>query len=204
MRPRFLLAAVAFCGVSFAALRDPTDWWASTAFTGTLLGLAFAALYSVYRKGPGRAFWRGFTAFGVGYLVLAFGPWCETAVRPRLLTTRLLDALYPALHPAPDGTVRLWDATTGKPVSGVAFSPDGRRVARVVTSAARQEHFQDIGHSMASLLLAGLAGLAARRFHDHRDERHRETAEKAVGAGGGALAGAKPTGVRRYPGGFAR
>jgi MYXO-CTERM domain-containing protein len=185
MRPRFsilgVMGLVAAAGVGFAALRDPTDWWAGTVFTGTLLGLAFAGLYAVYRKGARRAFWSAFTAFGVGYLVLAFGPWCEAAIRPRLLTPRLLDALFPMLHPAPDITVRLWDATTGLPVNGVAFSPDGRRVVTGGTPAARREHFQDIGHSLAALLLAGLAGLAARRFYARRDERHRETPEKAVG-----------------------
>jgi hypothetical protein len=185
MRPRFpiswLLVAVAFCGVGFAALRDPTDWWATTTFTATLLGFASAALYAVYRKGPRRAFWRGFTAFGVGYLVLAFGPWCETSIRPRLLTTKLLDALFPVLHPAPDTVVRLWDATTGRPFNSVAFSPDGSLMGPGGIPAASPKRFLDIGHSLASLLLAGLAGLAARRFYAHRDERHRESAEKDAG-----------------------
>jgi hypothetical protein len=189
MRPRFtigmLLAVIAVCGVGFAALRDPNDWWSSLAFTAALLGFALAALYAAYRKGPRRAFWAAFAAFRWGYLALAFGPGCETAIRPRLLTTKLLDTLLPALHPAADGTVRLWDATTGRPINSVAFSPDGKlhswRVTTAGTQAAAREHFQDIGHSLASLLLAGLAGLAARRFRAHRDERHRETAEKAVG-----------------------
>jgi hypothetical protein len=184
MRLRFTiglpLAVIAACGVGFAALRDPNDWWSSLAFTAALLGLAFAALYAAYRKGPRRAFWAAFTAFGWGHLALAFGPGCETAIRPRLLTTKLLDALLPVLHPAAGGTVRLWDATTGRPINSVAFSPDGKvlswRVKTAGTQAAAREHFQDVGHSLASLLLAGLAGLAARRFHARRDERHREAA----------------------------
>jgi hypothetical protein len=189
MRPRFtiglLLAVIAACGIWFAALRDLSDWWASVLFSAALLGFALAALYAAYRKGPKRAFWAAFTAFGWGYMALAFGPGCETAIRPRLLTTKLLDALLPVLHPAADGTVRLWDATTGRPVNSVAFSPDGKvlswRVATAGTQAAAREHFQDIGHSLASLLLAGLAGLTARRFYARRDERHKETAEKAAG-----------------------
>src|SRR5262245_19063158 len=177
MRPRTttasLLTVIALCGVGFAALRDPTDWWAGTVFSVTLLSLALAALYAVFRKGPRRAFWKAFTAFGVGYLVLAFGPWCETAIRPRLLTTKLLDALFPVVQPAPEGTVRLWDATTGKPVNSVTFGPDGRMLGwrrSAVTQVMAREHFRDIGHLLAALLVADLGGLASRRFYAHRDE----------------------------------
>src|SRR5438477_12390713 len=92
MRPQFpiawLLAAIGFCGVAFAALRSATGWWASLVFTATLIGLAFSALYAVHRRGPRQAFWSAFVAFGAGYMVLVFGPGCETSVRPRLLTTR--------------------------------------------------------------------------------------------------------------------
>jgi hypothetical protein len=66
----------------------------------------------------------------------------------------------------------------------VAFSPDGKllrwRVRTAGTLGAAREHLQDIGHSLASLLLAGLAGRAARRFYAHRDERHREAAGVAM------------------------
>jgi hypothetical protein len=144
------------------------------------LALALAALYAVYRKGQRRAFWAALAAFGWGYLLLAFGPWCETSVRPRLLTTNLLDALLPVLHPAPDMTVRLWDATTGRPVNSVAFSPHGKvlswRAMTAGTPAAARERFQDVGHSLTALLVGVLGGLAGRRFYAHR-----EAAEKAAG-----------------------
>jgi hypothetical protein len=181
VKPRFsiarLLGVIAACGVGFAALRDPSEWWASITFTSALLGLAFAALYSAYRTGPRRAYWSAFTAFGLGYMLLAFGPWCETAIRPRLLTTRVLDFAYLKLNPPPNG----------RPLR---FSPDGRvlpiggpdATARIWgPDPTRQARFETIGHSVTALLLAGLAGLAARRFHARRDDRHRETAEKAAG-----------------------
>ena len=76
MRLRFsiasLLVAIIFCGVSLAALRSATGWWASGIFTTTLTGLAFAALYAVSRRGPRRAFGAAFAAFGWGYSVLTF------------------------------------------------------------------------------------------------------------------------------------
>src|SRR5947209_1494051 len=103
MRPRLTvghsLAVVALCGVGLASLRDPSEWWASLVFTGALSVLAFAGLYSIFRKGHQRAFWSAFTAFGVGYLTLAFGPWFESSIRPRLLTTKLLDVSYPFFSP---------------------------------------------------------------------------------------------------------
>src|SRR5262245_4152001 len=109
MRPRFtisrLIAAVVFCGVGLAALRFATAWWASVVFTATLLALALAALYATQQRGPRRAFWAAFAAFGAGYLLLAFGPWCETAIRPRLATTKALEALMLLLHPAADTPV---------------------------------------------------------------------------------------------------
>src|SRR3954469_4655958 len=108
----WLLAAIGCCGVAFAALRSATDWWASIVFTATLIGLSFSALYAVFRKGPRRAFWAAFAAFGSGAILLAFGPGCETSIRPRLLTTRLLDSLFLMVHPNPDPMVRVWDAAT--------------------------------------------------------------------------------------------
>src|SRR3954451_23898489 len=118
MRLRFsirgVMGSVLFAGVGVAALRSATDWWASGLFTATLLGLSLAALFAAYRRGPRRAFWSAFVAFGAGYLVLAFGPWCETSIRPRLLTTKILDAFFPMVHPVTGGTIEIRDATNGR------------------------------------------------------------------------------------------
>jgi hypothetical protein len=182
-----LMAVVLLAAVGVGALREATDWWASGIFTTTLIALAFATLYAVYRRGPRRAFWAAFAAVGWGYIVLTFGPGCETTIRPRLVTTRLLDALLPIVHPAPEPTVRLWDSTTGKPVNAgspvnqVMFSPDGRRIVRAMGRWPNREPFQDIGHSLIAFLLAGIGGVASRSFHAHRDERRKEAVEKAAG-----------------------
>ena len=96
-------------------------------------------------------------------MVLAFGPWCETAIRPRLTTSKLLDTLSPMLHPTTDTPVRVGDAATGKPVPPA------------------HEHLQVIGRSLSALPLAAIGGTASRYFHANRDERRREAAEKAAG-----------------------
>jgi hypothetical protein len=149
--------------LGLAAFRSPTDWWASVIFTATLSVLSLAALNLAYRRGRRRAYWSAFVAFGFGYLALAFGPWCETAIRPRLLTTKLLSAAYPLLHRPDNGAIP-------------------RRAGRVDPGVgAKQVPFQDIGHSLVALLLAGSGGFAARRFYATRDERKREAAQKAAG-----------------------
>ena len=146
-----LMALVTLAGIGFASLRYATEWWASLVFTATLLGFALAAAYAVHRRGPRRAFWSAFVAFGSGYLVLAFGPWFETSIRPRLLTTKLLALAYP----------RVAQGTRGE--SPLRFSPDGRvhPVGHPEDSAgiwgpdaSRPDRFQSIGHSLAALLLA--------------------------------------------------
>jgi hypothetical protein len=182
-----LMAVVLFAAIGFAALRGATNWWASSIFTMTLTGLAFAALYAEYRRGERRAFWAAFAVFGWGYLVLTFCPGCEIKIRPRLVTTNLLDALLPIVHLGPVPTVRLWDATTGKPVNAgspvnpVRFSPDSRLIGWGMGTSPARESFQDIGHSLVALLLAGIGGVASRYLHAHRDERRKEAVERAAG-----------------------
>jgi hypothetical protein len=175
---RGIVCLVLFVGVGFAALRSATGWWASSIFTTTLIGLALASLASVYRRGADRAFWSTFVAFGSGYLILTFGPWCETSIRPKLLTTKLLDLAYTMITPASQG---------GNPLR---FSADGRvqplgepgATAGVWgPDATRQARVQSIGHSLTALILAAIGGVASRHFYAHRDERKREAAVKAAG-----------------------
>lgn len=184
-----LMAVVLLAAIGFASLREATDQWASGIFTTTITGLAFAALYAVYRRGPRRAFWVAFAAFGWGYIVLTFCPGSEIKIRPRLVTTNLLDALFTIVHPGPgpEPTVKLWDATTvnpvnaGGPVNLFSIAPAGRLIGSGMGTSPAREPFQDIGHSLAALLLAGIGGVAARYLHAHRDERRKEAVEKAAG-----------------------
>lgn len=179
------MGVVLASGVGLAALRYATELWASAVFTATLLGLALAAAYASQRRGPRRAFWSAFVAFGAGYLVLAFGPWCDATIRPRLLPTKLLDAAFARLHPDADAAVRLWDVGTGRPVNEIRFSRDGSRLAWREGGAAfagpSRDSFQETGHCLAAWLLALLGGFATRSFYERRDERRKEAVEKAAG-----------------------
>ncbi|QDV35325.1 hypothetical protein [Tautonia plasticadhaerens] len=182
MRPRFtiagLLALVAASGVAFAALRHADEPVASLIVTGTLLALGVASLGAAFRRGKSRAYLAGIAAFGWGYMILALGPGAEESLRPRLLTTRLLDGLYPALNPDPGGAVRIWDSGKGKPLLSV--SPDGRTVMPLGSESTTiqglwgysSEPFQDVGHSVTASILALLGGMVARAFAA-RSERER-------------------------------
>ena len=117
-RPRFslgtLLLMVLFAGVAFAALKSPSDTWASALFTAAVAVLLVAVLLAVHRRDRGRAYWLGFALFGWVYFILSLVP--ETA--PRLATTGLLDALFARVH-----------GHTGEVVS-VDFLRQGRRLGQ--------------------------------------------------------------------------
>jgi hypothetical protein len=120
-----LMALVILAGVGFAALRSASELGASLLFTLALGLLATAILGAMFRRGRQQAFWAGFALFGLGSMLLGFGPWADTAIRPRLLTTRLSHQLYPMFNPTSGGSVRLWDVATGMPVHEGRFDPEG-------------------------------------------------------------------------------
>jgi hypothetical protein len=84
--------------VGFASLRYASPLWAGSVLLLTLAGLSLAILAAVYLKHGARAYWAGFALLGWGYLILARGVWWSPEVgRPDLITTALLDRLYPLL-----------------------------------------------------------------------------------------------------------
>jgi hypothetical protein len=99
--PRFsiagLLVFIVALALCLAALSRPSCLAASAAFTFLLMSLAIAAIGAVYRRGQRRAFWIGFLACGSLYMVLSLAPWFESHVGHRLITTAVLDLLYPSI-----------------------------------------------------------------------------------------------------------
>ncbi|QDV38128.1 hypothetical protein [Tautonia plasticadhaerens] len=95
--PRFslggLMAVVALAAVFFVAVRDPSDWWSSVAFTGAVAFLGVASLHVAYLRGRARVFWAGASSFGWGYLAMAFAPGLESSIRPRLAPTLVLETM---------------------------------------------------------------------------------------------------------------
>ena len=94
-----LIGLVAATGVGMAACTSPTAELTAGLFTAAGASLVFSILAVVYRSREHRAFWAGFALFGWAYIVSCYGPVVGSAVRPRLLTTYLIDRLYVLMNP---------------------------------------------------------------------------------------------------------
>lgn len=91
-----LMALVLAVAVGIAALRFASPVWAGIVLLPTLGVMALSVLGTILRRGPGRAFWLGFALLGWGYMALAAGSWWDRSVnRPELVTTMLLDRIFP-------------------------------------------------------------------------------------------------------------
>ena len=63
-----LMVAIVVIAVGFAALKNPTVWWASGLFTLEVGLLGTAILTAILRRGRARAGCLGFSVFGILYL----------------------------------------------------------------------------------------------------------------------------------------
>jgi hypothetical protein len=93
-----LLAVVAMAALGFAAIRVASPGWAGGLFSLSILAMLTSVLGIVYRRGSKRVFWIGFAVFGWTHLVLAFAPWFNNAIGPKLLGASLFGELYPVVH----------------------------------------------------------------------------------------------------------
>ncbi len=182
-----LMAGVLFCGVGIAALRGASPLWDSAVLSLTLAVLGLAILGALFLRGESRAFWGGFAIFGGGYLALTSGPWFAENVGPRLVTTEALGFLHDTLHPQPPlpqtsvlatpyeaviARINSAQAGTGEPldVRNHLLDPNPMGGAMVVfsgplpTAPTTRVPFQNIGQSLAALVLAVIGGRIAVRF----------------------------------------
>src|SRR5262245_47175994 len=94
IRPRIsiarLMVVVGVIAVGFAALRTPSQLWASGIYSLALAAFTIAVLAIAYRRGEKRAFWVGFLFCGGVSMVLAFGPWIAEQDGYPLVTTGIL------------------------------------------------------------------------------------------------------------------
>jgi hypothetical protein len=196
MRPRFsiglLLTVIAVCGIGFAALRSPSQLWASTLFAVALGSLPLALLTAIYSRERRRAFWVGFFMVGGSYFAASQGPGFRDQFGPRMVTTKLLDLLYDRVAPPQVGMAAILlsdvrsdvndqlsqsvkEALTGSGGTmrlesqwSALTKPDhvtGVDLQVSLFTLASPEAFRRIGHSLLTLIFALLGGLYACRLH---------------------------------------
>jgi hypothetical protein len=72
---RQLLLWTALIAVGLVALRSASATWVSASVGLTLLALAASPLLALYRDGPARAYWIGFTTIGWFYVLILVYAW---------------------------------------------------------------------------------------------------------------------------------
>jgi hypothetical protein len=105
-----LLTLTVILALAFAAVRSASPMWAGVIFSGAIAALAVATLAAIERRGRARSFARGFALCGWTYLALSCGPWLEHEVGPKLVTTAILEVVYPKVAQPVAGPT--WGAST--------------------------------------------------------------------------------------------
>jgi hypothetical protein len=93
---RFVLC----CAVAVASLRSANEQWAASMLSLAVLTVGIALLGVLYQRGKDRAWWTGYGLFAGAYLVLGFGPWTSTEIRPKFVTTHLLEYIHSQVTPS--------------------------------------------------------------------------------------------------------
>jgi|SRR6185437_11012714 len=157
-----MMAIVALVAIACAALRHLSDHWANLMFTLALAAATVATLGACVRDQPERRLWFA-AAFSTWlYLLLAFGPWFSSEVRPHLLTSSLLEWVHsltratPPLTDEQKGKAMLW--VQNRSDGFLVFSRDHR--GSLDEDALRlQMNYERVGHSLVAMS-CGLVGAA--------------------------------------------
>jgi hypothetical protein len=146
--PRFRLtisgmsAVILVCAILLAAARSPNDLWSTAAFSASLLVLGVALIGALFARRARRTYWAGFAVLGWGYMLIVFGPWCDTHIAPLLITRSVFELVH------------------------FRFQGDlpERPYVRVIAPGLVMFGYQQIAHSLTAVLLGLLGGTLARRF----------------------------------------
>ena len=158
-----LMAVVLFLAVGMAALKNPTELWASAIFTAVLGLLLFAVLGVSFGRGAVRRHWAGFGVFGWGYLCFVFTT--TSLPPPPPASTKLFKLLERPVSPPPakqamimkadyirmDATVIYLNGKMMQPSSGSPPPDDSESLA-----------LHQFGHSLAAVMIALLGAVSVR------------------------------------------
>jgi hypothetical protein len=167
-----LMAVILLLAVGMAALRDPTELWASAIFTAAVTLFAASIMGAMTCRGVARFSWTGMAVFGWVYVICSFGSLMVNSVgMPPLLPSSLLDQLQE--HIISDGKSPYigdidWKNHVNSSVqwhrnasTTTAWPATGRR--RVNLTA-----YQQTGHSLGAMLFGILGAFVGRFFGGRR------------------------------------
>jgi hypothetical protein len=189
-RPRFsiasLLVVIGVLGIALAAFRNPSYMWANITFTVAFAAIVLAIINTIHGRGACRAYWLGFALCGGTYFATCTVPGIRDSLCPRLATEMIFDCIYPHVSP-PSGPDFPWANTQAATqrarmrAMGIEPAPptfesrwsawnepdrtngDGYQIGTV--KLVSSEAFRQIGHALATLLVAVLgASYAQRRY----------------------------------------
>jgi hypothetical protein len=178
-----LIAVILLLAIGMAALRNPTELWASAVFTAAVSLFASSAVGAMAHRGVRRFTCAGLAIFGWVYLVFSFGSWMGNSVgTPPLLPSCLLDYLqdhivsdgktpytadveYNTFH-SKTSVFRLTTPPSEPSTSTRQFAPSTAAGWRRVNMTA----YKQTGHSLGAMLF-GILGAFAGRFFAARRER---------------------------------
>jgi len=191
---RQLMALVVFAAVGCAGLAQPSPFMASVVFT-LMVSILFVAILAAVAKSPSlRFFWIGFAVAGWGYLWVAHWPdedrytavpQYELQTNGPLLTTKVIDWAFAALHPRPPqersggGFMSVppgdFDQRLPLPLAqmGGMGGMSGSSRAPILTGPpyeVMRSAFIRVGHSLWTLLFAYLGGRLTLHFYRTRKE----------------------------------
>jgi hypothetical protein len=123
-----MMRLVLCCAVGLTALRNANDLWAGTSLTLALAMAGIALLGALYQRGKDRAWWVGFALFSGVYLALAFGPWFSTEIRPKLVTTQLLESIHSQVQVPPSDPAPPTPIPPGLPEPAIRYLETGAKL----------------------------------------------------------------------------
>ena len=186
-RPHFSIASlfvvIGILSIALAAFRQPSYMWANVTFTVAFAAMVLAIINTIYGRGANRAYWLGFALCGGTYFAICTVPGLHDSVNPRLATEVVFDLIYPYVSPpAPTNCARDrvadaepngWDGHNARPRPPTLESrlaawsaPDrtnGLGYPIGTVSLVSSEAFRQIGHALATLLVAVLGGSYTQR-----------------------------------------
>jgi hypothetical protein len=155
-------------------------------FSVAMAFLTVAIIGAIHARGPARPFWSGFAIGGWMYLLLQYGPFCESQVGPYTFPSAVLDLLHAAIAPTPvqppptqGGMMQMMRGMMGSGSTMQNVSAPGTSPApsvwlgyaepnwgpgRYWNGPQASHTFFRIGHSLLCLITALAAGLLARWF----------------------------------------